>query len=130
TGELQAASADDELREAERLASKGAFEESISHCKTAAVLLEQAKNPSAQAEALIRLAAAYHALGQTRLALETLTHANDLAREDQKQLAEIKAALGAIYILSPPAITDHSQHGQMHEHEDIAEETLKESSKL
>ena len=79
----------------------------------------------------IHLAAAHHALGQTRLATETLMRAQDLALvKDQKHLAQIKAGLGAIYILNSPPIKDHSLHGQMSEHEDVAEATLKESIKL
>jgi len=128
--ELRASSADDEFAEAQRLASKGAFEDSVAHWKKAEVLFEQAKNSSGQVEARIHLAAAYQALGQTTLATETLVRAQELASGDQKHLAQIKAALGAIYTLATPAMEDHAQHGQMSGHEDMAEMTLKESIKL
>ena len=71
--ELRAASAEDEIAEAQRYASKGAFEDSVAHWKKAETLFEQAKNSSGQVDAQIRLAAAYHALGQTNLASETLS---------------------------------------------------------
>src|SRR5882724_12528799 len=77
--ELRASSADDELAEAQRLASKGAFEDSVVHWKKAATSFEQAKNSSGQVEARIHLAAAYQALGQTTLATETLVRAQELA---------------------------------------------------
>jgi CHAT domain-containing protein len=128
--ELRASSADDEIAEAQRLASKGAFEDSVAHWKKAETLFEQAKNSSGQVEARIHLAAAYHALGQTTLATETLMRAQELESGDQKHLAQIKAALGAIYTLAAPAMEDHSQHGHMPGHEDMAEATLKESIKL
>ena len=57
-------------------------------------------------EARIHLAAAYQALGQTTLATETLVHAQELASGDQKHLAQIKAALGAIYTLAYDVLTD------------------------
>jgi CHAT domain-containing protein len=130
-GELRASSADDEIAEAQRFAAKGAFEDSVAHWKKAESLFEQGKNSSGQVEAQIHLAAAYHALGQTNLAAATLMRAQDLASPaEQKHLAQIKAALGAIYTLAPPAMEDHSHHGQMSEHEDMAEATLKESIKL
>lgn len=106
--ELRASSADDEIAEAQRLTSKGAFEDSVAHWKKAATSFEQAKNSSGQVEAQIQLAAAYYALGQTNLATETLIRAQELASGDQRHLAQIKAALGAIYTLAAPAMEDHS----------------------
>ena len=131
TGQLRAASADEEMAEAQRFVSKGAFEDSVAHWKKAEGLFGQAKNSSGQVEAQVHLAAAYQALGQTNLAAATLMRAQKLAAAgDQKYLAQIKAALGAIYTFASPPIEDHSQHGHMSEHEDIAETTLKESIKL
>ena len=73
----------------------------------------------------------YYALGQTRLASSTLTEAQDLVSpQDQKHLAEIKAALGAIYTLAVPSMKEHMLHGQMTEQGDIAETTLKQSIAL
>jgi CHAT domain-containing protein len=129
--QLRASSADDESAEAQRFASKGAFEDSVAHWKKAETLFEQAKNSSGQVEAEIHLAAAYHALGQTNLAAEMLMRAQETASPtDKKHLAEIKAALGAIYTLATPMVKEHNLHGQMSEHEDMAEMTLKESIKL
>ena len=126
-----ASPAEDEFAQAAHLTSIGAFEDSVAHWKKAEQLFEQAKDPSRQADTAIRLASAYYTLGQTRLALVTLGQAQDLVSpEDKKHLAEIKAALGGIYILAPPPMKDHAMHGQMAEEEDIAETTLKESIKL
>ncbi|MEP6686469.1 MAG: hypothetical protein ABJB22_06815, partial [Verrucomicrobiota bacterium] len=130
-GELRAAPADEEFSQATRLAAAGAFEDSVAHWKKAETLFEQAKNFAGQVETEIHLAAAYHALGQTRLATETFVRAQDLASlKDPKHLAQIKAGLGAIYILSSPPLKDHSLHGHMPEHEEMAESLLKESIKL
>jgi len=130
-GELRAATASEEFSEAARLAAAGAFADSVTHWKKAEALFEEARNFPDQVETEIHLAAAYHALGQTRLATETLLRAQDLALvKDQKHLAQIKAGLGAIYILTSPPIKDHSLHGQMSEHENVAEATLKESVNL
>jgi CHAT domain-containing protein len=130
-GEVRAAPADEEFSKATHLTAAGAFEDSVAHWKKAEALFEQAKNFPVQVETEIHLAAAYHALGQSRLATETLMRAQDLASlKDQKHLAQIKAGLGAIFILTPPPVKDHSLHGQMSEHEDMAEAVLKESIKL
>ena len=73
----------------------------------------------------------YHALGQTRLATETLTHAQAIASPaDLKHRAQIKAALGAIYTLASPAAKEHSLHAAIAGHEDMAEMLLKEGIKL
>jgi uncharacterized protein HemY len=79
SGKLEAAPADEEFASAERLATTGAFAESVAHWKKADALFEKAKDSSGQVETEIHLAAAYHALGETRLATETLTHAEQLA---------------------------------------------------
>jgi CHAT domain-containing protein len=129
-GKFQAAPAEEEFASAEHLTATGAFEESVAHWKKADKLFEQAKNSTGQVEAEIHLAAAYQALGQTRLATETLTHAQEIAPPaDLKHRAQIKAALGAIYILATPAM-EHAGHEHMSGHEDMAEATLKESIKL
>ena len=95
-GELQAAPADEEFSKATRLAAAGAFADSVTHWKKAEALFEEAKNFPGQVETEIHLAAAYHALGQIRLATETLMRAQDLALlKDQKHLAQIKAGLGS-----------------------------------
>ena len=131
SGTLQAATAEDEFAWSEHLASTGNFAESVAHWKKADALFEKAKNSSGQVETEIRLAAAYYALGQTRMATETLTHAQEIASPaDLKHRAQIKAALGAIYILATPGAKEHSVHEHMSRHEDMAEATLKESIKL
>lgn len=130
-GELLASPADEEFTSAEHLTASGAFAESVAHWKKADKLFEKAKNPAAQVETEIHLAAAYYALGQTRLATDTLTHAQEIAPPgDLKHRAQIKAALGAIYTLATPAAKDHSVHEHMSAHEDMAEALLKESIKL
>ena len=78
-GKLEAATAGEEFSEATHLAAAGAFADSVTHWKKAEALFEEAKNFSGQVETEIHLAAAYHALGQTRLATETLMRAQDLA---------------------------------------------------
>ena len=131
SGNLQAATAKDEYTSAERLAATGAFAESAAHWKKADELFEKGKNISGQIEAEIHLAAAYHALGQTRLATETLAHAEAITPSaDLKHRARIKAALGGIYIFAAPGAKEHSLLEHMSGHEDIAEATLKESIKL
>jgi CHAT domain-containing protein len=131
SGTLRAAPADEEFTSAEHFTVTGAFEESVAHWKKADTLFEKANNPSRQVETEIHLAAAYYALGQTRLAIETLTHAQGIASPaDLKHLAQIKAALGAIYTLATPAAKEHTMHEHMSGHEDMAEATLKESIKL
>ena len=126
---LAAPLGDAELREAQRLQAKGAFEESAVQARHAIVLFEKEKNVPGQIDAQICLAAVYHGLGQTRLATEILTRTQDLAAGDKKRLAHIEVALGAIYILSAP-MEDHSHHAEMHEDEDLAESTLKQGIKL
>jgi CHAT domain-containing protein len=131
SGRLQAATAEDEVASAERLTATGAFAESVAHWKKADELFEKAKNISGQIETEIHLAAAYHSLGQSRLAIETLAHAAAIAPSaDLKHRARIKAALGAIYILWSPGPKEHGPHEHMSGHEDMAEATLKESIKL
>src|SRR5437016_3989415 len=98
-GEIHASSADEHFAKASDLAANGAFEDSVMHWKTAEALFAQAQNTSRQIDTQVRLAAAYYSLGQTRLAAETLAHAERLTSPaDEKHLAKIKAALGAIYI--------------------------------
>jgi CHAT domain-containing protein len=127
----KATSADEEFTSAEHLTANGAFAESVAHWKKADTLFEKAKNPSGQVETEVRLAAAYHALGQTRMAIDTLTHAQEIVPQgDLKHRAQIKAALGAIYTLAIPTPKDHSLHEHMSGHEDMAEAMLKESIKL
>ena len=103
-GKAQASPAEDEFASAEHLAATGNFADSVVHWKKADTLFEKAKNPSGQVETEIHLAAAYYALGQTRVATDTLTHAQEIAPPgDLKHRAQIKAALGAIYTLATPA---------------------------
>src|SRR5262249_49900960 len=86
---------------------------------------------SGQVETEIHLAATYHALGQTRLAIDTLTHAQEIALPaDLKHRSQIKAALGAIYTLATPATKEHTVHEHMSGHEDMAEALLKKRIKL
>ena len=130
-GRSSAPSAEEEFEQAAHLTSTGAFEDSVRHWKKAETLFEQAKDASRQVDAAIRLASVYYTLGQTRLASTTLTDAQDrVLAGDRKHLAEIKAALGAIYTLTAPAMKEHSMHGQMAGEEDIAETTLKQSIDL
>jgi tetratricopeptide (TPR) repeat protein len=131
SAKLQAAPADQEFALAERLTANGAFAESVAHWKKADAFFEKAKDSSYQIEAEIRLAAVYYALGQTRLASETLAHAQAITRPtDLKDRARIKAALGAIYTLASPGPEQHAPHEHMSEHEDMAEASLNESIKL
>src|SRR5262249_53766956 len=131
SGTLQAATADEEFALAEHLAATGAFAESVAHWKKADALFEKAQNSSGQIETEIHLAAAYHALGQTRLATETLERAQAITPPtDLKHRARIKAALGAIYALAPPRPREQGVHQHMSGHEDMAEATLKEAIKL
>jgi CHAT domain-containing protein len=126
-----ASTAEEEFAEAAQLISNGAIEDSVAHWKKAELLFEGEKNSSRQIETEIRLASAYYALGQIRLALLRLEHAQDIVLpQDTKHLAEIKAALGAIYILSAPPMKEHAMHAGMAHEEDAAEQTLKESLKL
>ena len=74
SGKVQASPAEDEFASAEHIAATGNFAESVAHWKKADKLFEKAKNSSSQVDTEIHLAAAYHALGQTRLAVDTLTH--------------------------------------------------------
>jgi CHAT domain-containing protein len=127
---LQASSADQEVSQARALASKGAFEDAISHWKTAVTVSEREKDSLAQADAEIGLAAAYQAMGQVRLAGAALVSARRLASDDVKRLARIKSALGALYILSPAPADEHSQHGGSHQQEDPAESVLQEGIRL
>jgi CHAT domain-containing protein len=129
---LWASPADEEFAEASRLATSGAFEDSVAHWRKAEASFEKAKNWSGECEAEIHLAAAYNALGQTRLASEVLTQAEHGAaeRSDTRHLAAIKSALGAIYILGSAPMQNHSDHMQMAGDENLAESNLKESLKL
>jgi CHAT domain-containing protein len=128
---LSASPAEDEFAQAAHLTSIGAFEDSIGHWKRAETLFEEAKDIPRQVETAIQLASVYYALGQTRLASTTLTEAQSLvSSKDEKHLAEIKAALGAIYTLAAPSMKEHMAHGQMAEQADIAETTLKQSIAL
>jgi CHAT domain-containing protein len=137
---LRAIPADDEFAEADRLFDRGMFEESVTHWKTAADVFEKTKDVSRWLETELHLAAAFHAMGRSNLAVQTLTQAQEraLQNQDKKHLAAIKAALGAIYILgsapaerpNEPARTGEHQHMAMPESVDVAETTLKESIKL
>ncbi len=130
-GGLWASPAEEEFAQAAHLTSIGAFEDSVPHWKKARALFKDAKDSAHQVEAAIRLASAYYALGQTRLAADTLVAAQNLVLpNDKKHLAEIKAALGAIYTLAVPSMKEHAHHGQMVAPEDIAATTLKESIAL
>jgi CHAT domain-containing protein len=127
---IRATPGQSEFAEADRLASRGAFEESVQHWKNADSLFEQERNSSGQCEAKIRLAAAYNALGRTNLAVERLRVVEAAAAEkaDVKHVAAAKVALGAIYILSTPPIQMKMNHGAMSEGD--AEANLKEGLKL
>jgi CHAT domain-containing protein len=129
--ELSASPAEEEYAQAAHLTSTGAFEDSVKHWKKAETLFEKDKDSSRQIEAAIHLASAYYALGQTRLASATLLDAQALvSSKDQKYLAEIKAALGAIYTLAVPTMKEHMHHGQMGNEVDVTEATLKEAIDL
>lgn len=128
---LRALPAEEQSVEAAHLAAIGDFENSVPHWKKAEAFFAQSRNSSGQIEAEVHLASVYYALGQTRLAAETLLRAQGLASpKDSKHLAQIKAALGAIYILASAPGKEHSMHRQMAEGEDMAEATLKQSIEL
>ena len=113
-GGLSASPAEEEFAQAAHLTSIGAFEDSVPHWKKARALFKDAKDSAHQVEAAIHLASAYYALGQTRLAADTLVAAQNLVLpNDKKHLAEIKAALGAIYTLAVPSMKEHAHHGKM-----------------
>jgi CHAT domain-containing protein len=131
TVQLRASPAEDEFAEAAHLTSIGAFEDAIGHWKRAETLFEDAKDIPRQVDTAIRLASVYYALGQTRLASSALLAAQNLVLpKDEKHLAEIKAALGAIYTLAAPPMKEHMDHAQMGKEVDISETTLKESVAL
>src|SRR5438046_1575899 len=104
----RATPASDEFAEGQRLAARGAFEESVRHWEKADILFEQEKNSSGQSEAQIQLAAAYNATGRINLALETLGKVQEQAvrENDLKHLAAAKAAMGAIYTLGSPPMSN------------------------
>ena len=122
----QSLSAEEEFASAAHLTAMGGFEESILHWKRADSLFEHAKNFSKQVDTEIHLAAAYHALGQTNLAIEILRRVEAAVAEkaDVKHVAAAKVALGAIYILSTPPMQMNMDHGAMSEGD--AEANLKE----
>ena len=124
--------ADSEFAEGQRLASTGAFEESIGHWKKAELLFEQEKNLFGQCEAELQLAAAYNSLGRINLAIETLDKVQEKAarQHDLKHLAAAKAALGAIYTLGSPPMSNMNHHDEMGKNEDEAQSNLRESVKL
>ncbi len=79
--------------------ARGAFAAATVAWKEAAALNEKAKQPERQADALLNLGQAYHALGQRRLASESLEHALTLTKDPERDM-KIKAALGAVYAFS------------------------------
>ena len=78
---------------------RGAFAEASTAWKQAAALHEKAKQPERQADALLNLGQACHALGQRQLAMESLEKALALAQAPERRM-RIKAALGAVSTFS------------------------------
>ena len=92
-------SADARMDEGARAFARGAFGEAAASWKDAAALSGKAGQPARRADALLNLGQAYHALGQRRLAMESLEEALTLAEAPERQL-KIKAALGALCTFS------------------------------
>src|SRR5689334_3128757 len=128
----RATPASDEFAEGQRLAARGAFEESVKHWQRADILFEQEKNSSGQCETELQSAAAYNALGRISLAIDAIGKVQDKAtrQNDLKHLAAAKAALGAIYTLGAPPMSNMAHHDGMGGDQDLAESNLKESVKL
>jgi CHAT domain-containing protein len=74
---------------------KGALAEAAQHWQQAADLYHTEKNPKGQVEALVNLGSAYQALGQNRLATETLKQAVAIAEptQDRATILLAKSAL-------------------------------------
>lgn len=95
----------DEMALGEALFHRGQFAEALEKWHEAARGFERAKDSKGQSHALMRQASASQALGQRRLTLEALRHAEELAEQakDRRLLAEVKAAKGAISIYARDA---------------------------
>ena len=78
---------------------RGAFAEASAAWKEAAALDEKAGQPERQADALLNLGQAYHALGQRQLSMDSLEQALTLTKAPERQM-KIKAALGAVLSFS------------------------------
>jgi len=96
------ASAQSSAADAQALVDKGDFAGSLPKWKQALDDFSKAKNVSGQLQVAIRLANAYQALGQDRLALETLQNVKSLSADagDTKTDALIQTSLGALLTLS------------------------------
>jgi CHAT domain-containing protein/Tfp pilus assembly protein PilF len=92
-------SSEDRMTVGAQAFDRGAFGEAIAAWKEAAALSKKAKQSDRQADALLNLGQAYHALGQRNLAAETLEAALALSKDGERQM-KIKAALGAVYAFS------------------------------
>lgn len=79
--------------------SQGSFSEAAAAWKEAATLFGKSRQPARQADALFNLGQAYHALGQRRLAKESLEQSLDLATTAEQRV-RAKAALGAVSTFS------------------------------
>lgn len=86
----------------EELADQGAFDLAVDRWKSARDAFRREGREPELTEALIQLAAAYHALGQQRLALESIKEAVALARaaKDLPRLASALSSLGAMQAYS------------------------------
>lgn len=94
-GELAAA----RMEDGAKAFARGAFAEAIAAWKEAAALSEKAKQPDRQADALLNLGQAYHALGQRQLAMESLEKGLDVTKAPERRM-KLKAALGAVSAFS------------------------------
>jgi len=99
--------------------ARGAFVEAVAAWKEAAAINEKAKQPERQADALLNLGQAYHALGQRQLAMDSLENGLALAKAPERRM-KIKAALGAV-----SAFSRHDERA-----ETLLRESLEEARKL
>ena len=91
--------AEGRMEEGAREFGRGTLGEAAAAWKEAASLFAKAKLADRQADALLNLGQAYHALGQRRLAMESLEQALTLTTTPGRQM-RIKAALGAVCAFS------------------------------
>src|SRR5262245_42092835 len=81
---------------------RGAFEEAVRAWLEATQRYEQARQPRGQSAALTQLAQAYQALGQYRLAAQSLSSALALAQQagDRVQIATVLGSLGRVSLVT------------------------------
>jgi len=91
--------------EAGKSVAHGAFDAAIDNWKAAENAWRKTGDQGEQIDALINLASAYHALGQQKLAVESLGKAMELAStmKDSARSAAVYSSLGAVQTLSHKA---------------------------